>query len=117
MPCTQTGSLAGDRALAATQENEYLSDQITELTALLCEACGALENETHFFACNIGDLYDWWIEHQESDKLIEDIRLRDHYISILDKLPVEDAEWLDQYVNDLDSEGRHDDIMHAKEDE
>jgi hypothetical protein len=67
MPCTYTGSLEGDRALAAEEEADKLADIITTLTQMLCSVCRAVEE--------IGreDIFDplvegWWQDHQLVDE-------------------------------------------------
>lgn len=79
MPCTQTGSLEGDAALAAREGLKKCSEKNTRLTQLLCMAmtyilggCGKKP------AVNPPkELQEWWSEHQKIDR---DRRVRERRI-------------------------------------
>lgn len=69
MPCTYTGSIEGDRALAATEKAERLAEIITELTRHLCEACAALEEAEVMDSSEVSEeLVEWWKAHKEQDE-------------------------------------------------
>lgn len=70
MPCTMTGSLEGDRALAATEAADNLSNELTRITAAFCDLCTALERDpsAHKIIDYSPMAYDWWVRHQEVDR-------------------------------------------------
>jgi hypothetical protein len=68
MPCTQTGSLEGDRALAYDNANRAL----TETVQMLCHTLGIVEK---YYPDIISELLpetqDWWEAHKEQDAEIK----------------------------------------------
>ena len=71
MPCTYTGSLAGDRAYFAEERAEAAAKKVAKLTRLLCEAMKKLESaQTHPFAGMVPvskELARWWKLHKKID--------------------------------------------------
>jgi hypothetical protein len=61
MPCTMTGSIEGDRALAHT-------NTVTELAQLLCEATRVLKKTGHLNKCS-DKLKKWHAEHVKIDEV------------------------------------------------
>lgn len=76
MPCTYTGSLEGDRALAAEEALSKKVSSLTKVTEFLCYVLEKLENS------NNGDvelilrreilgendnLNNWWVQHKKQD--------------------------------------------------
>lgn len=77
MPCTQTGSLEGDRALAFKETKEKLQKENTRLTQLLCLICKEVKdfNRQKFLDgdnCSMFDMpFDverWYEKHQKIDE-------------------------------------------------
>jgi hypothetical protein len=54
------------RSLEKNKQNQYLTDEINRLTALLCEACGYLEN---YNLMDSQRLHDWWLKHKKADSM------------------------------------------------
>lgn len=78
MPCFYTGSLEGDRALAAEQGAAENAKLITNLTQMLCDVCEELdkqpkslrehiESPPSFKNCST-QVQNWWQKHKETDK-------------------------------------------------
>ncbi len=65
MPCTQTGSIEGDRILGLTESIKIVNDKNTELTRLLCLACRRIEISGMRFPNGLGK---WWKSHLKVDK-------------------------------------------------
>jgi hypothetical protein len=57
MPCTQTGSLEGDHALA-------LSDIVTEQAEMLCKMCQLAEDNNLTIPHGVRG---WWTNHKKLD--------------------------------------------------
>jgi hypothetical protein len=69
MPCTQTGSIEGDRRLAAEETVQEINEENTRLTQMLCQACRIIEDE---FGEEYSDkmpevLKEWWEQHKKID--------------------------------------------------
>lgn len=78
MPCTYTGSIEGDRAMAAAEKAEKL----TEVTAMLCEACKLLDRKQYTHELSQKTI-NWWYEHKKLDKELERESLRKSGLSKL----------------------------------
>jgi hypothetical protein len=88
MPCTYTGSIEGDRALAS-------SETITELTQVICQFMSNLENvgaleQDYIWDCVPIKLEEFWNEH----KKIDAVRREAVRIAALKKLTDEEKEVL-----------------------
>ena len=83
MPCTQTGSLEGDAALAADKHIEELNKQIKKLTIAQAIACATLtfiekdpellerfEDETDWYEAGTNKIaaWMWWRDHKLEDE-------------------------------------------------
>ena len=66
MPCTYTGSLEGDRALAAQKNADHLAKQITNLTQLLCKTLTIVEAHDGLEYLP-KDVNKWWSAHKKID--------------------------------------------------
>ncbi len=68
MPCTYTGSIEGDRALAAEQLEDALTEELDEMTALACAAFTQLEKYVGL-GLMTPEQQDWWRRHKEADRI------------------------------------------------
>ena len=66
MPCTFTGSLEGDRALAYQEHADDLAKQITKLTQLLCKTLTIVEAHDGLEYLP-KDVNKWWVSHKKVD--------------------------------------------------
>lgn len=68
MPCTYTGSLEGDRAMAAEKRMDALVEARDEMTALACAAFQVLEQAGMLFRMT-PEQRAWWERHKEADRI------------------------------------------------
>lgn len=78
MPCTQTGSLEGDRILSLTGDNDKLKKEYAKLEAILCGVFSKLSTSgLKFILDNLDysemgvsreEIEQWWEDHQKRDK-------------------------------------------------
>lgn len=76
MPCTYTGSLEGDRALAAEEALSKKVSSLTKVTQFLCYVLEKLEESkstsvkivTDTLLKENDELNTWWKKHKERDK-------------------------------------------------
>lgn len=99
MPCTMTGSIEGDRAWAAEQTIEKLSDTITDLTRMLCGACDWVTGYSINMIDEVDGLRDWWEEHQKVDqKKVEDEAWKNRHQLTIGSLTNAQAEQVINFV-------------------
>lgn len=72
MPCTQTGSLEGDHALALEENIKLINKRNTELTQMLCSVLKIIEKDA-LDASDLQltdlpkDVQKWWKTHRKID--------------------------------------------------
>lgn len=77
MPCTVTGSLEGDRALAHSEAQE----EATKVTQLLCKLCKIVENSDGLILPR--DVSKWWESHKKIDAQERKMHARDKALAKL----------------------------------
>ena len=100
MPCTYTGSLESDRALAAQDVIDRYKEELDRLTRYLCAVCSALQEDddkgtltlrNYLFEAaaakgiDANEIFDWWVDHKAADlrKKIEALKKDPEYKTYL----------------------------------